>query len=64
MAHDSGPLVKPTALITRARGGIGRTTFEVFHGAGWTVFAVDRKQADDFPPMVGFRSSKVSSLPE
>ncbi len=49
-----------TALITGAAGGIGRATVQVFAGAGWRVFAVDREPAKDFPAGVGFHQTDVS----
>ncbi len=52
--------MKRSALITGAKGGIGRATVEEFHEAGWTTFAVDRKEADDFSPGVSFFHADVS----
>ncbi len=52
--------MKRTALITGARGGIGRATVELFHEAGWETYAVDRRAADDFAAGIVFRQADVS----
>jgi glucose 1-dehydrogenase len=48
------------AMVTGAAGGIGRSTVEVFHTAGWKTVAVDRQLAGDFAPGVEFRRADVS----
>src|SRR3972149_8106629 len=52
--------MKRAALITGAKGGIGRATIEVFHEAGWTTFAGDRRETDDFLPGVAFHQANVA----
>jgi NAD(P)-dependent dehydrogenase (short-subunit alcohol dehydrogenase family) len=49
-----------TALVTGAKGGIGRATVEAFFEAGWTTFAVDQKGTDDFSPGVHFHQANVA----
>ncbi|MCJ7567343.1 MAG: SDR family oxidoreductase [Anaerolineales bacterium] len=48
------------ALITGAAGGVGSATVEVFNKAGWTVLAVDRSEAGDFPESAMFFNTDVS----
>jgi len=48
------------ALITGAAGGIGRATTELFAAEGWRTVAVDRREAEAFPPGVLFRRADVS----
>jgi NAD(P)-dependent dehydrogenase (short-subunit alcohol dehydrogenase family) len=52
--------MKRAALITGAKGGIGRATVEAFHEAGWATFAVDRRETDDFLPGVAFQQANVA----
>jgi len=52
--------MKRTALVTGAKGGIGRATVEAFFEAGWTTFAVDQKGTDDFSPGVHFHQANVA----
>lgn len=40
---------KPTALVTGAYGGIGKSICEVFLEAGYRVIGVDRKDAGELP---------------
>ncbi len=48
------------ALVTGAAGGIGRASVEKFAAEGWTVLAVDRKEASGFPEGVTFHMLDVS----
>src|SRR3989337_1407518 len=52
--------MKRAVLVTGAKGGIGRATVEAFHEAGWTTFAVDRRETDDFLPGVAFYQANVA----
>ena len=52
--------MKRTAMVTGAKGGIGRATVEAFFEAGWTTFAVDQKGTDDFFPGVHFHQANVA----
>jgi NAD(P)-dependent dehydrogenase (short-subunit alcohol dehydrogenase family) len=52
--------MKRAVLVTGAKGGIGRATVELFYEAGWTTFAVDRKEAGDFSPGVSFHQANVA----
>ncbi len=40
---------KPTALVTGAYGGIGKSICEVFFEAGYRVIGVDRQEAGELP---------------
>jgi NAD(P)-dependent dehydrogenase (short-subunit alcohol dehydrogenase family) len=51
------------ALVTGAAGGIGRATTELFAAEGWRTVAVDRREAEAYPPGVLFRKADVS-IPE
>ena len=52
--------MKRTALITGANGGIGHATIEVFEEAGWTTYAIDRKESSNFSPGVNFYQANVA----
>lgn len=55
--------MEKSALITGAAGGIGRATVEKFSSAGWTVFAVDREEIEEYPQGVHALTYDVS-IPE
>lgn len=52
--------MKRIAVITGAAGGIGRATVETFAHEGWTVFALDRQPAGEYPEGVTSRQADVS----
>jgi hypothetical protein len=52
--------MKRYALITGAAGGIGRATTELFAAEGWDTIAVDRREAEPFPPGVLSRRADVA----
>jgi len=52
--------MKRYALITGAAGGIGRATTELFASEGWETIAVDRREAEPFPPGVLSRRADVA----
>ncbi len=47
-------------LITGVAGGIGRATAEVFTADGWRVVGVDRRRADDLPPLDEFIQADIA----
>ena len=52
--------MKRIAVVTGAAGGIGRATVETLAREGWTVIALDRQPAGEYPEDVTARQVDVS----